>query len=83
MKNIDIKSLLIGALLISTIFLGVAATGTTDEWDDGQQWLFAEYEDLKRMRAVNRIPGKHWVLLDGWEPWVSDEETAYFRKRIK
>ena len=38
MKSIDIKSLIIGALLTSTIFLGVAATGTTDKWDDKQEW---------------------------------------------
>jgi len=38
MKNIDVKSLIIGALLTSTIFLGVAATGTTDKWDVNQKW---------------------------------------------
>ena len=38
MKSIDIKSLMIGALLSSTIFLGVAATGTTDKWDENQVW---------------------------------------------
>ncbi len=38
MKNIDIKSLIIGALLTSTIFLGVAATSPTDKWDYKQEW---------------------------------------------
>ena len=40
MKNIDIKSLIIGALLTSTIFLGVAATGEDDKgkWDKKQEW---------------------------------------------
>ena len=38
MKSIDIKSLIIGALLTSTIFLGVAATSPTDKWDDKQEW---------------------------------------------
>ena len=40
MKNIDVKSLLIGALLTSTIFLGVAATSKDDKgkWDDTQVW---------------------------------------------
>ena len=38
MKNIDIKSLIIGALLTSTIFLGVAATGMGDKWSEAQQW---------------------------------------------
>ena len=40
MKNIDIKSLLIGGLLASTIFFGVAATSPTDKWDDKQLWKF-------------------------------------------
>ena len=38
MKNIDVKSLIIGALLTSTVFLGLAATGTTDKWDGKQRW---------------------------------------------
>jgi len=38
MKSIDIKSLIIGALLTSTIFLGVAATSPTDKWDKKQEW---------------------------------------------
>ena len=45
MKSIDVKSLIIGALLTSTIFLGVAAapsgTGTVKDasvWDDKQEW---------------------------------------------
>ena len=41
MKNIDVKSLIIGALLTSTIFLGVAATSPTDKWDEKQEWLYA------------------------------------------
>jgi len=38
MKSIDVKSLLIGALLTSTIFLGVAATGPFEKWDEKQRW---------------------------------------------
>ena len=37
MKYIDIKSVIIGVLLTTTIFLGVAATGTTDKWDGKQK----------------------------------------------
>ena len=40
MKNIDFKSLAIGALLTSTIFLGVAATSPTDKWDNEQLWEY-------------------------------------------
>ena len=50
MKSIDIKSLIIGALLTSTIFLGVAAvpsgTGTIKArvlWDDKQEWKYREF----------------------------------------
>jgi hypothetical protein len=55
MKNIDVKSIIIGALLTSTIFLGVAATSPTDKWDDKQEWDtlsvdFYDYgEDGKKM----------------------------------
>ena len=31
MKNINVKFLILGAFLISTLFLGVAATGTTNK----------------------------------------------------
>jgi len=46
MKNIDIKSLIIGALLTSTIFIGVAATGKRDKWDDEQKW-FVGWEEAR------------------------------------
>ncbi len=46
MKNIDIKSIIIGALLTSTIFLGVAATSKDDagKWDDKQAWAWKSVE---------------------------------------
>jgi hypothetical protein len=50
MKNIDVKSLFIGALLTSTIFLGVAATSPTDKWDDKQMWQVSS--------ALNKVDGK-------------------------
>ena len=43
MKTIDIKSLIIGALLTSTIFLGVASTSPTDKWDKEQKWEVYDY----------------------------------------
>ena len=54
MKNIDIKSLLIGALFTSTIFLGVAATGPDDKWDKDQVW------------HVQKNVGSG----EGWEPFA-------------
>jgi Spy/CpxP family protein refolding chaperone len=40
MKNIDIKSLIIGALFTSTVLLGMAATSKADagKWDKEQVW---------------------------------------------
>jgi hypothetical protein len=72
MKSIDIKSLIIGALLTSTIFLGVAATGTTDKWDGKQRW------EIKT--SSGKIP-------EGWEPFAYDSNDEFdpflLRKRTK
>ena len=69
MKTLDVKSLLIGALLISTIFLGVAATSKDDagKWDKEQVWITANQGG------------------EGWEPFAydSDNERVILRKRIK
>ena len=85
MKNIDIKSIIIGALLTSTIFLGGAAvpkdTGKTalrnqsrtiDWWDDNQQW------DVKTDDEI----GKPYT---GYEPfgYSSSSRAVIYRKRIK
>ena len=68
MKNIDIKSLIIGALLTSTIFLGVASTSVDDKWDYKQVWRV----DYKPLVGV------------GWEPFaVTPTGKAFYRKRIK
>jgi hypothetical protein len=94
MKSIDVKSLLIGALLASTIFLGVAAvpSGTAvplksgwdsfigpAQWDDKQKW------DVKIWNSETRAG--IWDTT-GWEPmtgcWHSiDKHVIYYRKRIK
>jgi len=81
MKNLDIKSLIIGALLTSTIFLGVAATSPTDKWDENQLWEVFSYDDADRIR------GK---LVDkGEEPFAvthrADGSTKHIwgRKRIQ
>jgi len=75
MKNIDVKSLIIGALLTSTIFLGVAAapsgTGTAKDasvWDDKQEW------EIKRTQQDQSI---------GWEPFGCDKNYVFYRRRIK
>ena len=72
MKTIDVKSLIIGALLTSTIFLGVAATGTTDKWDGKQRW---------------EIKTSSGTIPEGWEPFAYDSNDEFdpflLRRRIK
>jgi hypothetical protein len=72
MKNIDIKSIIIGALLTSTIFLGVAATSPTDKWDENQVWKVQQW--------LLKHPQPTWV---GHEPFATDGKAVYYRKRIK
>ena len=90
MKNIDVKSLLIGALLTSTIFLGVAAvpapkgTGLTPigfppipapaKWDKNQVW---EVEDIlyNEFRG-NGQPRVRKPVYQGWEPYATYDPSA-------
>ena len=58
MKNIDFKSLAIGALLGSTICLGVAATSSTDKWDDKQEWLIASRDNLQSANLLKGLTTK-------------------------
>ena len=58
MKNLDWKSLLIGALLAATVMLGtVAASEKAENWDVDQQWLIAEFS-ISEGKPTKR----------GWEP---------------
>ena len=82
MKNIDIKSLIIGVLLTTTVFFGLGATGVGDKWDDKQEWIvviqkrwFEGNEDPIKPRSV-----KH---PSGWEPFAVDDRWIWHRKRIK
>ena len=85
MKSIDVKSLLIGTLLTSTIFLGVAATGATDKWDGKQMWQVAS--------ALNKVDGKgaaaHKIARTiGMEPFAITQDKngvsrVWYRKRTK
>jgi hypothetical protein len=76
MKNIDVKSLIIGALLTSTVLLGVAATSPTDKWDDKQVWQSTFYTERPTRAQIT-----------GWEPYTAiagpDGGIIFFRKRIK
>jgi hypothetical protein len=88
MKNIDIKSLIIGALLTSTIFLGVAATSPTDNWDEKQRWATAKLEYGKTQKkwfltedSKDLAHSDKWP--EGWEPVGKTGNSCLVRKRIK
>jgi len=72
MKTIDLKSLIIGILLASTLFLGIAATNQGDKWDNKQQWEFGT--------SRGKIPA-------GWEPFAYDSADQFdpilIRRRLK
>ena len=84
MKNIDIKSIIIGALLTSTIFLGVAATGVDDKWDKNQAWGVMDYEDLKG-KGLARWSGSAdaFESSGGWEPFFREGGKIWYRRRYK
>jgi len=91
MKSIDIKSLLVGSILALTIFLGVAATGPTDKWDEKQRWAVG-----KLVWGKINTKNSKWILTEvsktvahsdkwpeGWEPISHDGKHWRVRKRIK
>ena len=94
MKNIDIKSLIIGALLTSTIFLGVAAapkdTGkpfvvsspeSYQQWDDKQVWYVERRGWDGPPGEANRLTNR--LQPQGFEPFAATDKNLFFRKRIK
>ena len=86
MKNIDIKSLIIGALLTSTIFLGIAATSPTDKWDDGQEWVAGTTSNIEEAGAIStkKIGKTLFSVAKGWEPFGTTRTGGtLWRKRIK
>ena len=78
MKNIDIKSIIIGALLTSTIFLGVAATSPTDKWDDKQQWTIASREFGNPSNHTHPTGAEPFAMLQ-----VKGKVMVYYRHRTK
>ena len=90
MKNIDIKSLIIGFLSAIVIACGVAATGVNDKWDNEQEWLYAHDEEMDKLGLLTggQLPcpnGEKYGIrkvTGGWEPF-SVSSSRYFRKRIK
>ena len=54
LKSIDIKSALIGFLLCSIFFFGLAATSPVDKWDAKQEWLVAGPNALFGQKQLER-----------------------------
>ncbi len=95
MKNIDIKSLLIGGLLASTIFLGIAAAVPKDtgnsfridapekhqEWDDKQAWYVERREWDEPKGHANRLTSR--LQPQGLEPFAATDKHIFFRKRTQ
>ena len=83
MKNIDIKSVIIGVLFTATVFFGMGATVKADagKWDDKQVWY------VKRLgwdapkghatRLTNRLQPQ------GFEPFAATDKHIFFRKRTR
>ena len=85
MKNIDVKSLIIGALLTSTIFRGVAAvpsgTGSSkqaSEWDEKQTWTIASREFGNPSNHTHPTGAEPFAMLS-----VKGKVMVYYRARIK
>ena len=80
MKNIDIKSVIIGVLLTTTVLFGVGATGKDDKekWDNEQVWetVFDGVAPLKE----TEVNGKTIFVFRSkdWEP-----HGRSWRRRIK
>jgi hypothetical protein len=88
MKNIDVKSLLIGILATALLFAcadadkaspsivseAKAATGVNDKWDDNQLWEVASSSKSLVQKEM------------GWEPFANEPFSPYkvlIRRRVK
>ena len=94
MKSIDIKSLIIGVLLTSTIFLGVAAVVPKDtgklfdgragkgmQWDDNQVWYLERLEWDAPKGHATRLTNR--LQPQGFEPFAATDKHIFFRKRTR
>jgi hypothetical protein len=92
MKNIDIKSLIIGALLTSTIIFGMGATKPNTAFFDAVKpkgkylVAFSPTEALYERPDPNSAKGEKFDALGaGWEPFAvsNDGKRIFVRKIVK
>jgi len=86
MKSIDLKSLLIGVLLTSTVFFGVAASNPTisKQWPKDQKWEVRMLES-----TVLQWTEQSQKEIEGYEPFAVvhmpgkiGSPRVYYRKPI-
>lgn len=81
MKKIDIKSLLIGILITTSVIFGIGATGTTDKWDSSQEWdVIAQNPSLRKIKLSEAMRQRQ--ERKGYEPFALQGELIIYRKRI-
>jgi hypothetical protein len=78
-KHIDIKSLLIGIFLASTVLLAIGATRPTDKWDPNQKWSISS-ASIPAGPAGQRLWDR---AATGAEPFAVQGGNVVFRKRIQ
>ena len=95
MKTIDVKSMIIGVLLTTTVIFGMGATGKDDApaaargWDDKQKWMTIAIKvgrSDSHLKTLARHGGKGWEDPKwqlGWEPFAVLGGEVLWRKRIK
>jgi len=82
MKQIGLKSALLGAFFTTTMIFALGATGYKDreDWDDVQLWDYRVWPKLERVK--NKPVGT-----SGWEfvemERIGDELYPIYRKRLK
>ena len=88
MKNIDTKSLIIGALLTSTIFLGTAAVGKADPTSKKDKWLigWTTTETVFKYDGDIKDNKQTWPsgpANAGWQPFAvsNDGKKVFYRAR--
>jgi hypothetical protein len=84
MNSIDIKSLLIGALLTSTVIFGVASTSNQNApaqgktgWDKDQVW------EVKWQQMTSNIYKEAMIVEKGWEPYGREKGMFELRRRVQ
>jgi len=98
MKHLDVKSVIIGGLLVVILFFGLGATGMKDTWNKKQQWQFAIWKEEQvakgwrySLEMNGNLRSQNWSAISktqqpvplGWEPIGGSSGYVEIRRRIK